>query len=337
MKTLTRLSLYVLPAALAAGAACASCGSSFCSANTLWDTQGISSDEGLLIDLRYSYAKADKLRAGSSRVTPDAPSGSGEEIENMRTVNRLLNVTADYSINARWNIALTVPLVMRDHKHTFDALVPDAPMTQQAKFTEFGDARLTGKYKFDLGSMNSGAGIRFGAKLPTGEIHKNMTPRDPSDPTTPYRLERSAQPGSGSTDLILGAYYYRNLPGTGWGWFASTQMQSAIATRDHFHPGREGSVDLGMHYAVADNVNLLLQLNGQYRGRDSGTNANPASGGRSWSLAPGVSVALTPQTQVYGLAQFVVRQYVNTAANDPASAQLTAPWALTAGISHRFE
>ena len=332
------MKIYLLPVAIAMFAtnADATCGAAFCSVDTHWDTQGLSSDEGLRLDLRYSYAKADKFRAGSSKINPEAPSGSGEEIEDRHTINQVLDLDAEYTINARWNIALGVPLVMRDHTHTFDSLAPDTPFTQQAKFTELGDIRVLGKYKFDMGSLNSGSGIRIGLKLPTGAINKIMTPPDPAEPTTPFALERSAQPGTGSTDAILGAYYFRNLPGSDWGWFASGQIQSAIATRDNFRPGNELRLDLGTHYALSPNLNALLQLNVQHRERDSGSNANPASGGYALYLSPGLSYALTPHTQLYGIVQFALKQYANT---DPAVAgtgQLTAPWSLALGISHRF-
>ena len=331
----------LLPVALAllATNAGASCGSAFCSVNTHWDTQGLSSDEGLRVDLRYSWAKADKLRAGASRIAPQAASGSGEEIEDKRTINQVLNLDAEYALNARWNIALGMPLVMRDHTHTFDSENSPA-FAQQAKFSELGDIRVVGKYKFDVGSLHSGSGIRFGLKLPTGAIHKTMTPpdpaADPADPATPHPLDRASQPGSGSTDAILGAYYFRSLPGADWGWFASGQMQSAIATRDNYRPGRELSFDLGTHYALTPKLNALLQLNLQHRERDSGSNANPASGGYSANLSPGLSYALTPQTQLYGMAQIALRQYVKTDPDVAGSGQLTAPWSLAVGISHRY-
>ena len=290
------------------------------------------------VDFRYSYAKADQLRAGSSRITPEAPSGSDAEIENKRTVNQLLNVDADYTINARWNVALGIPLVMRDHTHTFDSST-DGPFTQQTKFTELGDIRVIGKYKFNLGdmeSMHSGAGIRFGLKFPTGAINKTMTPPDPADPATPYKLERSAQPGTGSTDAILGTYYFNNHLDSDWGWFVSAQAQSAVATRDHFRPGNQLSLDLGMHYSLTPSLNALLQLNAQHRARDTGDNANPASGGYSWNLSPGLSYALSPKTQLYGVVQIALKQYANIDPAEAGSGQLTAPWSVAVGISHRF-
>ncbi|MFZ2268926.1 MAG: hypothetical protein WAV95_15225 [Azonexus sp.] len=332
---------YLLPVAVAifASPVHASCGSAFCTVNTAWDTQGLASGEGWRVGMRYSYAKADKLRAGSSKITPEEPSGSDEEIENKRTINQVLNLDADYTLNARWNIALGLPLIRRDHAHTMDSSV-SGPFEQQAKFTEVGDIKVVGSYRLNPGSLHSGSGIRFGLKLPTGATNKKMSPPDPTgdplDPTAPHPLDRSSQPGSGSTDAILGAYYFQNAPGSDWGWFVSGQVQSAIATRDNYRPGSELSLDLGTHYEIAQGWTALLQLNAQHRERDHGSNANPASGGYSLHLSPGLSYALSPQTRVYGIVQIALVQYANADPATPGSGQLTAPWSFSAGLSHHF-
>jgi len=96
------------------------------------------------------------------------------------------------------------------------------------------------------------------------------------------------------------------------------------------------NVDLGLHYSVSPSLNALLQLNAQHRARDTGANANVASGGYTLGLSPGFSVALSPQSQLYGLLQIAAKQYVNTDPAEPASGQLTAPWSVAIGVSHRF-
>ena len=88
----------LLAALLCTANAYASCGSSFCSVNTHWDTQGLVNDDTLRVDLRYSYAKADTLRGGSSKIPPAQPTGSDTEIENLRTINQMLNLDMDYSV-----------------------------------------------------------------------------------------------------------------------------------------------------------------------------------------------------------------------------------------------
>lgn len=327
--------LFVFALSALSTTAHASCGSSFCTFNTHWDTQGLSHHQGWRVDWRYTYAKADTLKAGSSTVTAEAPSGSDEELEDKRTINQVLNMDLDYSINSRWSITLGLPLIHRDHTHTFDSSV-SAPFEQQAKFTSLGDVKVVAKYAFDLGGMSRGTGIRFGLKLPTGATNKTMTPPDPNTPDEAYALERSSQPGTGSTDAIVGAYYFRSLPQDNWGWFASAQAQAAISTRDEYRPGNELNLDVGTHYALSPSINALLQLNGQYRARDTGANANTASGGFAWYLSPGLSYAITPKTQLYSVVQIALKQYANTDPADSASAQLTAPLAFTLGVSHGF-
>lgn len=313
----------------------ASCGSSFCAVNTQWDTQGLVNNKGLRVDLRYSYARADTLRSGSKKITAAIPDGTGQgEIENMRTINQMLNLDFDYAINQKWNVAFDLPFVFRDHAHTFDAVGSFFP--QQAKFSEPGDIRVVGKYKFDSAEHHSGSGVTFGVKLPTGVISKNMTPPDPANPTTAYPLERSSQPGTGSTDLILGAHYHRDLADSPWGWFVSGQLQSAVSTRNAYRPGNSFNLDIGTHYAFAPSLTGLLQLNAQVRNRDTGIYANPASGGHSLNLSPGLSFAVAPKTNVYGFVQLPLLQYANPDPAIPATGQLTAPWSFALGVSHSY-
>lgn len=326
---------FLLPALLVAGLGHASCGSSYCMVNTNWDTQGLSNESGWLADLRYSYARADQWQAGAKKIATEAPSHSGEEIENRRTINQMANLNLDYAINRQWGVMLGLPYVMRDHAHTLDP-VSAGPVGQQAKFSEIGDIRVVGKYKFGLSTPDAGAGLRFGVKLPTGATNKAMTPSSPDDPAASYKLERSSQPGSGSTDGILGAYYFRNRPGNDLGWFVNAQFQSAVAIKDGYRPGNEISLDVGMHYEVLEGLNLLMQANAMRHSRDSGVNANPASGGHSISLSPGLNYAVTTQTALYAYLQRPIVQYLKTDPAEPASGQLAARWSAVLGMNHRF-
>jgi hypothetical protein len=252
----------------------------------------------------------------------------------MRTINQMLNLDMDYAVNPKWNVAIDLPLVMRDHTHTFDAV--GSSFKQQARFNELGDVRLLGKYKFDSAEHHVGSGISIGIKLPTGAINKTMTPPDPADPTTPYALERSSQPGSGSTDMLLGAYYHNDIEDSPWGWFASGQFQDAVNTRDDYRPGSSFNLDLGAHYPFSPALTGLLQLNAQFKNRDTGLNANPASGGYSLNLSPGLSFVVAPKTNLYSFVQIALLQYANANAADPAEGQLTAPWSFAVGVSHSY-
>jgi hypothetical protein len=330
----TQMKITLLFVALLGSAnAYASCGSSFCSVNTHWDTQGLVNDDVLRIDLRYSYANANTLRSGTKKIAAATPNGSGQgEIENMRTINQMLNLDVDYAVDQKWNVALDLPLVMRDHTHTFDAT--GSFFEQQAKFNTLGDVRVMGKYKFDSAKHHAGSGMSFGIKLPTGAINKTMIPPAPANPGTPYALERSSQPGTGSTDLLLGAYYHRDTENSPWGWFVSGQVQSALSTRDNYRPGDTLNLDIGAHYAFAPALTGLLQLNTQFKNRDTGLNANPASGGHSLNLSPGLSFVIAPKTNLYSFVQLALLQYVNS--DSAGAGQLTAPRLFAVGISHSY-
>ena len=313
----------------------ASCGSSFCAVNTHWDTQGLVNNEGLRIDLRYSYAKADTPRVGASKVAkplPADPALLGAEFENMRTVNESLNMDFDYAINHQWNVAVGLPIVMRDHAHQIGD--PLLTIIEQRKFTELGDIRVVGNYKFESSDHGAGSGIRFGLKLPTGKNNLEMVPGTP--------LEAGLQPGSGSTDAVLGAYYHRDVADSPWGWFVSGQLQTALSTRNDYRPGNDVALDAGAHYTLSPSLTGLLQLNAHFKGRDGGLNpsANPHSGGHSLNLSPGLSLAVAPQTTLYGFVQLPVYQYANSdprwLPGDPVVGQLTAPWSLSFGISRTF-
>lgn len=314
----------------------AGCGSTFCSVNTHWDTQGLVNDEGLRMDVRYAYAKADTPMVGSKKVakpvaTDPAFVNPGTEVENLRTINQVLNVDLDYTINQKWGVALDVPVVMRDHAHQLSDPLAANVTSAQKSFTQLGDVRVVSHYKFDSADSHSGSGIRLGLKLPTGATNQEMV--------AGTLMEAGMQPGSGSTDMVLGAYYHQTVLGSPWGWFASGQLQTALATRNGFRPGNDFALDVGAHYALAPALTGLLQLNAHFKERDSGTalNVNTHTGGYSLNLSPGLSYAVAPKTKLYGFVQLPLYQYAN-ANIDPALpfGQLTAQWSMSVGVSHHF-
>ena len=147
-------------------------------------------------------------------------------------------------------------------------------------------------------------------------------------------MERALQPGSGSTDAVLGGYYHQdNAP---WGWFTSLQLQTALTTKNGFRTGDDLALDLGAHYSLSPALTGLLQLNAHFKDRDSGINANPHSGGHSLNLSPGMSYAIAPATRLYGFVQLPLYQYANTDPTGLPYGQLTAPWSVSLGISHSY-
>lgn len=297
-------------------AAHASCGSSFCAVNTQWESQGAWSEPGLRLGLRYEYLDQNRLRSGSHTVAPDATPGSMTTDE-LHTINRNWLASLDYAVSRNWSVTLLVPIVDRDHRHVFNDVTP---VTETWSIAGLGDVRALATWQLpvDQGAI----GLRFGAKLPTGNTRETNT--------AGVAAERALQPGTGTTDAIAGGYYYRKLQGDATTLFAQMLWQQPHDVHDGYASGTHIMVDIGLRYALSLETNALLQLNVQNNGRDHGANAEPdESGGRFAYLSPGVSRALTPHLQVYGFVQLPLRQYVN-------GTQLTADWSAIAGLSWKM-
>jgi hypothetical protein len=295
----------------------AGCGSAFCSLNTNWSTQGAWTEAGGRFDLRYEFIDQDQPRSGTENV------GVGEiprHHDEVRTINRNYIPGFDYTFDAHWGVGVQLPVMDRSHEHIHNHAGEQE--LESWSFTEIGDARVVGRYRFTPSESRAGAfGLQFGIKLPTGKIDVANADGEVA--------ERSLQPGSGTTDAILGVFYSGPL-GHHATWFADANWQAPLRQRDDYKPGDRFGVDIGASYPLAGRVALQLQLNTLWKGRDAGANAEPEdTGGTFVHLSPGVSVALGDKTQLYGFVQVPLYQNVN-------GVQLTAEWSVAAGLSHRF-
>lgn len=299
--------------------AAASCGAAFCMINTNWTLQGPVSEPGLRVDLRYEYMDQDQPMQGSHKV------GVGEvrqHHDEVYTVNRNWFGIFDYTFDPYWGVNVSAPFLDRDHYHVHNH--HGEQVDEKWDYNEWGDIRVVGRRQWVMeGEGSAGfAGLTFGVKLPTGDFDvKNSEGEE---------AERSLQPGTGTTDLILGAYYSHVAAEHGLSWFAQAQGQRATMERDGFRPGSKLVGDVGGRYEATDRLGVMLQLNGSLVGRDQGNQAEPEdSGGRYLFISPGASYAVAKGVQVYGFAQFPLYQKVN-------GVQLTAEQAFVGGLSMRF-
>ncbi len=296
----------------------ASCGSAFCGVNTQWDTQGLWDSPGLRVDLRYEYIDQDQPRHGSDKVAVGALPRHHDEV---RTINQNWLLNLDYGFNANWGISLSLPYLNREHDHIHQH--HGTPIPQAWDFTEPGDIRILGRYQSTQPPFQAGSlGMKFGLKLPTGDYDIANEDGDPA--------ERTLQPGTGTTDLILGTYYQRTAIDRPLQWFAQAQLQQPVNKRAGYRAGYQLSIDGGLQYGLNGQLAALLQLNLQIKGRDTGAEAEREdSGAQTLSLSPGVSYSLARTTRVYGFVQLPLYQYVN-------GIQLTTDAAYVMGISTAF-
>jgi hypothetical protein len=302
--------------ALAAPPAGASCGSAACLVNTQWQIHGIPTEAGgTLFQLQYDYIKQDTLLAGSQRTSVAPVDADALEQE---TRSQTLIASLDYTFDRYWGVTATLPVVSKNHDHLADPYGDPTP--ESWNFTDVGDARIVGRYRFAASDAAS-TGVQFGVVVPTG-------PTSVSNASGTV-AERSLQPGTGAISGVLGLYTnYASHDGSLW--FAQLQFQGAMTAKDDYRPGNQLLLTGGVSWPVSDSVALLGQLNALWRGRDSGVNAEPDdSGGRSLFVSPGLSYTVSPSVQLYAFAQLPLYRYVN-------GTQLAVNWAAVAGVTYRF-
>ena len=336
------LLLFVLPIT---AQACATCG---CSLSTDAAT-GYSAQTGWRLNLDYTDIDQNQLRSGGSTASleqvvnqPSNPSLGGGEIEH-GTTNQYVNLTAAYRFNADWGASLLLPYVKRDHSTYGGQMQPYTPaesapdQLSHANVSNLGDIKLLGSYQGFLPMQN--LGVQFGVKLPTGTYGGQTANgafigapvRFKNGPGTGAALDTSLQAGTGSTDLIVGAYYYQPIS-QNFDGFINGQFQSAIteklkAAGANYRPGDLASLSLGLRYEAHANWAPQLQLNLQRKSADQGALATPSdSAGTMAYLSPGISASLTRNLQLYAFVQVPVYSRL-------AGYQLFPRWTGTVGIS----
>ena len=302
------------------GEARASCGAAFCMVNTSWNVQGAWSEPGLRFDLRYEYINQDQPMSGSNKVGVGQIRQHHDEV---RTINRNWLATVDYAFNNQWGVSATLPILDRSHAHIHNH--HGGQLWETWNFSRIGDLRVLGRRQWQSESREAMRhdfyGINFGVKLSTGD--QDLRNGEGA------LAERTLQPGTGTTDLLLGGYYRRAF-GSGSSWFVDGLAQLPTGSHDNFEPGSRWSLDLGYRHEASDRLGLMIQLNALLKDRDRGSEAEPAnSGGRFVFLSPGLSYVVAKNVQAYAFLQLPLYQYVN-------GIQLTADWAAVIGISTRF-
>jgi hypothetical protein len=302
--------------------ASASCGSAFCTINTSWDAHGAWLEPGARFDLRYESIRQDQPRTGTRNI------GVGEvprHHDEVLTVNRNLLGSVDYTFNQDWGVNVLVPMVSREHDHIHNHMGEQIP--ESWKFTELGDVRVMARRRLsstenrDAPSIAT-SGINFGLKLPTGKTNLQNADGD--------LAERSLQPGSGTTDALLGVYHSMHLPTRNLSWFVQGLAQLPLNTYQEYRPGNRLTLDAGGRYEMGDKLGLLLQLNALYKARDRGDQGEPDdTGGKFLFLSPGLSYAFSRKIQAYGFLQLPLYQNVN-------GVQLVARHAVAVGLNMRF-
>jgi len=303
--------------------ACATCG---CTLNAD-AAMGYGSAPGWRMSFEYDYINQDELRSGTHPIS-GVP--AGDELEH-DTLNRYLTAGLDYGPNADWSIGLRIPYVVRTHSThgDYDASDPLPPLSD-SRSSSLGDIKLIGSYGGLLETQN--LSLQLGVKLPTGRYGTDVAFR--SGPHAGSALDASLQPGTGSSDIIVGVYYFRAI-GLNFQFFGNVQFQSAITSKqsqpgNDFRPGNSTTASFGVRYEENAKWIPQLQVNLLHKSVDQGALADVYdTAGYMAYLSPGLNAQIGDKLRVFGFVQVPVY-------SDLVGYQLFPRYTASVGASYSF-
>jgi len=258
------------------------------------------------------YLEDDFLDQTQNRnLTSRAPAANNADQE-IRT--HFAKVGGQYMFNRDWGARVEVPYWDR-----YFRTVGDSGPTS---FTHgaLGDIRVSGVYTGFSEDMSTG--LIFGLKLPTGD-------------STYANFDPDTEIGTGSTDLLVGAYHLVKISNDGaWNAFGQINFQQPVATKASYIPGNEIDAAMGSYYSgwsLGDNARItpILAALFSFRGSDTGSLGHPTdSGFRRLLVAPGVEADIAG-VRVYGDIEVPLYQYF-------IGNQLAAPFGFKVAAMYMF-
>ncbi len=260
------------------------------------------------INLQDTWLDQNAARQGTSRI-PLSQSADQE----IRT--NFTNLNAQYNFNHDWGVMAMVPYWQRTFV-TNTNFGAGAPQISRSTVGTLADVRLMGMYTGFSDDMSTG--LIFGLKLPTGTY-------------TAPGFDRDTQPGTGTTDLLLGGYQVGQQ--RTWGWYLQGILRSAMGSRADYRPGDSLQLVAGAHYDTnpySAALTPLVQVNASLRRSDSGLASDPENTGSKFVyLTPGFLYSFTRRLQANALVYLPLYQQVT-------GTQLVPRQIFSAGLTYNF-
>ena len=313
----TSLAALLFPPALVAN-----CGSASCPLNNYRYLRA-----GLFqIGFTREYINQDQIYLGSQRSTVGAIRYHHDEVQ---TINERSIVQLQIGLSDQLGLGIDMPFVSRQHGHIHHHLGED--LWESWSFSGLGDMIVSAQYSILLpeSEFDPYIGIHAGVKLATGVTDVRNAEGEAA--------EVSIQPGSGSTDGIVGVHFRQTIASvpTLSGDFSSLPVAAGVSYQfagvgtDGWRFGNTLLVHAGTSYQFSHRATLLLQLNGKFQSyADVGITGEPRQNtGGTWVFAsPGLSVEVNAAISLLGYIQLPVYQDVN-------GIQQTSAFNLQFGIS----
>jgi hypothetical protein len=258
-----------------------------------------------------------------------------------------INVGFSYNFNRDWGVMVRIPTVNRTLTTDTGAFAG----IQSFNSKDVGDIEIMGMYTGFFKDMSTG--IIFGVKLPTGTFNAPG-------------IDRDTQIGSGSTDLLLGAFHRGMLSGdNAWQYFLQGMLRQPFLYQpaadpqgffdgnagvvQTYFPGRQIDGAVGVvynnwyHVLGLDKITPVAQVILSHRDADTGTGSDPFNSGFDRvMLSPGVEFtkvvdeANNRVVKFYADVEVPVYYRANAANNAGTEGQLVAPYLIKAVASYNF-
>jgi hypothetical protein len=271
--------------------------------------------------------------------------GSAAANRDKQVVTNWYTAGIEYMFNREWGMMVRVPYVNRDFT-TDTGAAPGGMGIQTFNSRSVGDVEVTGMYTGFSNDMSTG--VIFGLKLPSGTY-------------TAPGLDRDTQIGTGSTDLILGAYHRGLITGdNAWQYFTQARWQQPFLYSGAYNPdsglmevykpgyqidGAAGVLYNNLYNVLGfDKIAPLVQIIASHRQRDSGSAADMLNSGFDRLMfSPGIEFTKVLDEENKRVLKFYVDVEVpiyyrtNAAINDSGSeGQLISPYLIKTVASYNF-
>lgn len=306
----------------------ASCGSSSCPLDLNSLNAPVAGQFGF--DLSFQYINQNRPMIGTrGALIGQIPSDHDE----VRTTNRIATASLAYAVSRDLQLSASVPWISRSHLHLREGATP-----QSWNLSGVGDIVLQSRYRIFANQHATAGGLWAigGVKLPTGAHNLRNAEGETAEVTL--------QPGSGTTDGIVGLSYQSGLRKAAaiegamgnvavLPFFATATYQFRTGDASGYRLGNELQLSAGSAYSFTRTVVGLLQINGRVRAHDRIVRGEPDpdtlfTGGSYVYFSPGVRID-THGVGVYALLQLPLYQRVN-------ELQLTSRANVVVGMQHRF-
>ena len=312
---------FAVTAFFAAEVLRANCGSATCPIDP--QSMNLPGARQFTLDLSFQYIDQDRPWIGTRAARIGEISSTHDEV---RTVNRIGTLLLNYAPTDRLILALSAPWVSRFHEH----IEEETGHTERWRFDAAGDVSLSARY-----TVGGNFWVSSAVKLPTGR-------RRPANEEGEI-AEVTIAPGSGSTDVSVGAGYMSQatVPSLSPGvlgnaaampYFAGVTYRVNGSGTKRYRQGSELQANAGLMYPVLRNLQAILQVNARIKAKDGVGDTDEDrdhTGGAFVYASPGVRVSLPGGLAVYGIVQLPLYQRVN-------GIQLTSRFNLLAGVQARF-